>query len=205
MKSEVFNMKSPIRQYSTLFSCLYDEPEPIGFLGRGTHYSVFRTVEWLDVHRIPTQPCEIHDFSVIWDEDHDTRVINVIENIYASGLLSPIQFVGERKGTLSVIVASCFYYSGTPDITTYQQQLQRICNESSDGDYWPVEIGTFDRSPTSPHQTYTCGIISDTDHRVVTYLRNIDSLWRLGTKPYKAKASINLPPIPIPLPSQLDK
>ena len=40
-------------QYSTLFSCLYDEPDPVGQLGRGTHYSVMRSVEWLDVTRRP--------------------------------------------------------------------------------------------------------------------------------------------------------
>ena len=84
--------------YSTLFCCLYNESAPIGSIGRGCHYSVFRSVEWLDVTRSPLELPEMHDFAVIWDEDHDTRVINVIERIYLSGLLSPIQFVGERKG-----------------------------------------------------------------------------------------------------------
>ena len=42
-----------VRQYSKLFSCLYDEAEPVGSLGRGTHYSIFRSVEWLDVTRRP--------------------------------------------------------------------------------------------------------------------------------------------------------
>ncbi|WP_253073410.1 hypothetical protein [Sodalis ligni] len=107
-------MQQQIHQYSTLLSCLYDEQQPIGNLGRGTHYSIFRTVEWLDVNRTPVNLPQLHDFSVIWDEDHDERVINVIENIYMAGLLSPIQFIGERKGTLTVIVAAKFYYGASP-------------------------------------------------------------------------------------------
>jgi len=51
-----------------------------------------------------------------------------------------------------------------------------------------MKYGHFDRAPSpaaNPHQTVTAGIIDDSEHRVVTYLRNIDSLWNLGTKPYK--------------------
>ncbi|WP_257792875.1 hypothetical protein [Azospirillum argentinense] len=29
--------------YSHIFSCLYDEPAPIGRLGRSAHHSVFRS------------------------------------------------------------------------------------------------------------------------------------------------------------------
>lgn len=198
-------MTKQIAQYSTLFSCIYDEQEPIGHLGRGTHYSVFRAVEWLDVIRTPIHPPQIHDFAVIWDEDHDTRIIEIIENIYMAGLLSPIQFIGERKGTLTVIVAAKFYFGGTPDIQDYMQQLQTICNKSTHGDHWPVEVGMFDRSPyypaTDPHQTEVCAIINDEDHRIVTYLRNIDSLWQLGTKAFVRKADIGFfaaPPVPVP-------
>ncbi|MGI2049887.1 hypothetical protein [Shewanella oncorhynchi] len=198
-------MNTKLSQYSSLFSCIYNEQEPIGHLGRGTHYSVFRCVEWLDVTRSPINKPQVHDFSVIWDEDHDTRVIEVIENIYMSGLLSPIQFIGERKGTLTVIVASKFYFGGTPLIGDYKQQLQTICNESSHGDHWPVEIGMFDRSPnylpTNPHQTDVCAIIHAEDHKVVSYLRNIDSLWELGTKTFKPKANVSNISIAQPIPA----
>ncbi|EGK6377634.1 hypothetical protein IOZ78_002474 [Salmonella enterica] len=196
-------MKSQINQYSTLFSCLYDEQQPIGNLGRGTHYSIFRSVEWLDVTRTPVNLPQLHDFSIIWDEDHDERIINVIENIYMAGLLSPVQFIGERKGTLTVIVAAKFYFGGIPDIKNYEKQLQNICDQSTYGDYWSVEVGMFDRSPgfppDAPHQTEVRGLINDRDHRVVTYLRNIDSLWALGTKPFMPKGKENvsiLSPIP---------
>lgn len=174
--------------YSTLFSCLYDEPEPVGQLGRGAHCSVFRSVEWLDVVRAPLTTPQVHDFAVIWDEDHDTRVIDVIEAIYMAGLLSPIQFIGERKGTLTVIVAAKFYYAySKANLDAYIQQLNEISGKPNHGDSWPTEVGMFDRSPGSPHQIELHGLVMAEEHRVITYLRNIDSLWSLGTKPFVPK------------------
>jgi hypothetical protein len=187
--------------YSTLFSCLHDEPEPVGQLGRGTHYSVFRSVEWLDVIRAPLALPQVHDFAVIWDEDHDTRVIEVIEAIHMAGLLSPIQFIGERKGSLTVIVAAKFYYAESEmSLDTYIRQLNEISQRPNHRDSWPTEVGMFDRSPGSPHQTDLHGLISDGEHRVITYLRNIDSLWSLGTKPFVPRLHIDTgwPPLPVP-------
>lgn len=186
--------------YSTLFSCLYDEPEPIGNLGRGTHYSVFRSVEWLDVIRTPLNNPQIHDFAVIWDEDHDERVISVIEKIYMAGLLSPIQFIGERKGCLTVIVAAKFYFAHSMEaLNGYIQQLNDISTNPTHGDSWPTEVGLFDRSPGSPHQTDLKSLISADQHRVITYARNIDSLWSLGTKPFIQDRSYNVALTPPPI------
>ena len=183
-KSEL-NMATPLPTYSHLFSCLYDESEPIGRLGRGTHYSVFRTAEWFDVARAPLSEAQVHDFAVIWDEDHDTRVIQLIEHIYMAGLLSPVQFIGERKGNLTVIVAAKFYYDGKKEkLESYVEQLKEIALNPVHGDSWPVEVGMFDRSPGTPHQTEVGPLIADEEHKVITYLRNIDSLWSLGTRPY---------------------
>ena len=70
---------SPVPSYSKLFSTLHDEAEPVGNLGRGTHYSVFRAAEWFDVERRPLVQAQIHDFAIVWDEDHDTRVISTVE------------------------------------------------------------------------------------------------------------------------------
>ncbi|MEB7926151.1 hypothetical protein NGJ69_20970 [Atlantibacter hermannii] len=188
-----------IQNYSTLFSCLYDEREPVGNLGRGAHYSVFRSVEWLDVLQMPLKLPQIHDFSVIWDEDHDTRVIDVIEHIYMAGLLSPIQFIGERKGILTVIVAANFYFGGI-ESHEFESKIQTVCGKAIQNDSWDVEVGMFDRSLGSPHQTDTAGIISAEAHRVITYLRNIDSLWQLGTKSFSPRVHLNnsspLPLIP---------
>jgi hypothetical protein len=193
-------MLTPV--YSTLLSCLHDEPEPVGQLGRGTHYSVFRSVEWLDVVRAPLTVPQVHDFAVIWDEDHDTRIIDIIESIYMMGLLSPIQFIGERKGTLTVIVAAKFYFAHSDaNLEAYVRRLNEISQKPNHGDSWPTEVGMFDRSPGSPHQTELHGLIAADDHRVITYLRNIDSLWGLGTKPFVPRPPIDAAwPSPPPVP-----
>ncbi|QQR39462.1 hypothetical protein [Devosia rhizoryzae] len=173
-----------VPQYSKLFTCLYDEPNPVGSIGRGTHYSVFRSVEWLDVTRRALALPQVHDFKVVWDEDHDTRVIEAIEQIYMAGLLSPVQFFGERKGTLTAIVAARFYFHGSEvDTENYRSAITRIAQDLPDP--WTAKLGSFDRSPGSPHQCIYEGIIGDSEHRVGLYLANLDSLWQLGTRDYR--------------------
>lgn len=182
-----------VRQYSNLFACLYDEVSPVGALGRGTHYSVFRCVEWLDVTRRPLAYPQIHDFAVIWDEDHDERIIEAVERIYMAGLLSPIQFIGERKGSLTAVVAAKFYFTGTTkDTEAYRCSLEAISQGLDDP--WPFQLGSFDRAPGNGHQNFYEGLIHDSDYRVGLYLSNIDSLWALGTKPYRPAAPAGFVP-----------
>jgi hypothetical protein len=176
-------MPTPV--YSTLLSCLHDEPAPVGSLGRGTHYSIFRSAEWMDASLQPLALPEVHDFAVIWDEDHDTRVIPVVEAIYMAGLLSPVLFVGERKGSLTVIVDSILYSDNRSNTETYAEELQQSCDCSVHPDYWAVEVCMFDRTPSSTYQDARA-LINANEHRVLTYLRNLDSLWSLGAKPYMA-------------------
>jgi hypothetical protein len=180
------------RQYSKLFSCLYDEPAPVGALGRGTHYSIFRSVEWLDMNRRPLAFPQIHDFAVVWDEDHDERVIEAVERIYMAGLLSPVQFIGERKGGLTAVVAARFYFAEA-EIEAYRRAIEAIAQGLDDP--WPVQLGSFDRNPGSSHQCFFEALINDSDHRVGLYLANIDSLWSLGTKAYTPTAP-TWPPVP---------
>lgn len=176
---------SQLPTYSTLFSTLHDEQSPIGYLGRGTHYSILRSVEWMDIEQKLLEKPQIHDFSVIWDEDHDTRIIEAIEQIYLEGLLSPVQFIGERKGNLTVIVAALFYSKGTEQtISSYKQKIDSISQNLDDA--WPSEVRCFDRAPGSKHQCFPEGIINDSEHKVIIYLKNIDSLWNLGTKNYQS-------------------
>ena len=63
-----------MKQYSPFFSTLHDEDGPVGHLGGGTHYSVLRAVLW------EPEPA-FHDFAVVWDEDHDLRVVWVLEQM----------------------------------------------------------------------------------------------------------------------------
>lgn len=171
--------------YSSLFTTPYDEQEPIGFLGRGTHYSILRSVEWLDVTLKASDRPFIHDFAVVWDEDHDTRVVETLEQIYLKGLLPPLLFAGERKGTLTVIVDYRFYDSLTElEFDKYKQEIENILNEFVDP--WPLETGTFDIAAKNDHDFSFATIIADSDNKVENYLKNIQSLWDIGLKESQA-------------------
>lgn len=157
--------------YSGFFETLHDEKYPVGKLGRGTHYSVFRAATWHDASLFLLPTAQLLDFAVIWDEDHDIRVITVIENLYFEGLLAPIKFIGERKGCLTVLVsremadASCLPH--------YSQRVKTAVKHSSQEDFWTVTVD------------YVAGqnsIIAAEAEKVSIYLQNIDNLWNLGPK-----------------------
>ena len=179
--------------YSDYFRTIYDEQEPIGNLGRGTHYSVLRCAEWHDViaNRL-NKPCT-HDFAVIWDEDHDTRVFNPIERMYGLGLLAPVQFIGERKAGLSVVVAAKFYFAeDRRHFDGYCGAIQEIANDVL-GDVWHVEVGYYDKVGPHHQTALPDGMIHCRTPALDTYLRNIDNLWDLGTKPFKIKQPVYEP------------
>lgn len=75
--------------YCPFLQTLHDDTRPVGNLGRGTHYSVLRAPVWHDELLNRLDRCAFLDFAVIWDEDHDDRVIDAIMMFYVAGLLSP--------------------------------------------------------------------------------------------------------------------
>jgi hypothetical protein len=76
-----------MQTYSDFFKTLHDETSPTGYLGRGTHHSVLRALVFHDPMGKPLPEGQFADFAVIWDEDHDTRVMEPIEEIYRRGLV----------------------------------------------------------------------------------------------------------------------
>ena len=95
-----------MQRYSDFFKTLHDETSPTGHLGRGTHYSVLRAVVFHDPAGKPLSAGHFVDFAVIWDEDHDARVMKPIEEIYRRGLLSSFVVFGERKGNFTAILSN---------------------------------------------------------------------------------------------------
>jgi hypothetical protein len=149
-----------VQKYSDLLSTLYDEVGPVGTLGRGSHYSVLRAVVW-------NPAPQFHDFAVVWDEDHDTRVIWVIEQLYVKQLLSSVVAVGERKGGITVLTRT----QQRPEFAT---QVSSIA-EGVPSDCFSSEVELFAEA--------TGMIINDSIARVRAYLAGIDALWQLGAKP----------------------
>jgi Bacterial RNA polymerase, alpha chain C terminal domain len=95
-----------MQTYSDFFKTLHDEQKPTGYLGRGAHYSVLRAVVFHDPLGKPLPQGQFADFAVIWDEDHDVRVMEPIEEIYWRGLLSSFIMFGEHKGCFTAILSN---------------------------------------------------------------------------------------------------
>lgn len=178
--------------YSTLFSTLYDETKPVGNLGRGTHYSILRAAQPLNYLNRRQKEIQAQDLCVIWDEDHDTRVIEVIEELYLQNLLAPVIFIGERKGSVTVLVHIDFRENDLL-FENFEQQLSHITSNLNDP--WTLAIETFKAPPWERFQSV---MINDNSEKVKTYLDNISNLWDLGLKDYKRPTLMkedHLPPV----------
>jgi hypothetical protein len=176
--------------YSHFFQVLHDERTPVS-LGRGTHYSVVRTIIPVLEKSDPTSPAEqmfggarrrrleLFDLAIIWDEDHDERIFSIIERLHAAGLLAPVRFIGERKGGVTVICDPKTDY-GDDDYGGYDRYCQLVEKHTltDDGDEWNVEVmqGIGDGSGQ---------IINDSKARVDAYLRGIEASWDLGPSAWK--------------------
>lgn len=170
--------------YSSLLSTLYDEPAPVGKLGRGTHYSVVRLTQWHGPKPGAPNANRLHDIAIIWDEDHDTRVIDALEQIHVAGLSSPIVFIGERKGHLTVLVDQRFVDSSSAsELEQYSKAIERIAQDLDDP--WSCDVDGFDTTMHMGDQSVRYGIINDKGDKVTTYLCNINNLWALGHKDFK--------------------
>ncbi len=170
------NTKGPTmknRSYSPYFSTVYDQSEPAGYIGRGTHYSILSCAQWCDEHMVPhpDHSANIQKFAVIWDEDHDERIIDVINAGYFRGLLGPVKFIGERKGSLTVLVDQAFW--AVYDKEAYLKEWAHIASNMN-GDYWPAYVYAFGDPDGEPM------IIQDDLENTSTYLRNIWNQWDLS-------------------------
>jgi hypothetical protein len=167
--------KGDVMPYSPFFETLHDETAPVGDLGRGTHYSVLRAPTWHDSQLRVLPKAALLDFAVIWDEDHDTRVIEVAREIYFEGILAPVRFIGERKGFLTVLLDPELRADwGKDSFSALSTRIAKLAENREDGDSWTAQTDFVGGD---------CSIISDTDENVTLYLKNIHMLWKLGTKP----------------------
>jgi hypothetical protein len=165
-----------MQKYSDFFKTLHDEQAPTGHLGRGTHYSVLRAVVFHEPTGKPLREGQFADFAVIWDEDHDTRVMEPIEEIYRRGLLSSFLVFGERKGSFTAILSK--HVRGNPPrpdgrMEFLKTEITEICQSLSDP--WPSEV------VYRPLLGETNPIINDDIKKVNLYLNNLEMLWQLGT------------------------
>lgn len=168
--------------YSKIFQCLFDQPE-VGV--RPLPYTIFRAFDSKDVTQKPTSTPHIHDFCVLWDEDHDERVIHVAESLFSAGLLPGVQFLRESKGTLHIILAAKTFFEVKEPQKVYSDHMHQVIPLLDD--FWHPEVGMYDRSDlgqfNNPHQCEFNGLLGSNPSLTLCKLWNIDHQWDLGTKP----------------------
>ena len=166
-----------MQTYSEFFQTLHDELTPTGTLGRGTHYSILRAVVFHNAEGKPSHEARFHDFAIVWDEDHDKRVLEPIEKIYYAGQLSQFLMFGERKGSFVGVLARDM----TQDAAfLHLSDAVTEITRSVAGDAWPAQLLEID--------TAAGQIIRDDPAKVELYLNNLQMLWELGSKPAQSFA-----------------
>lgn len=184
---------SSLDTYSTVLHCLYDQPVPPTPHFPG--YSIFRGVSSQNVEQKPNDLPLVHDFAVFWDDDHDIRIIQLLEEMLFAGLLPGVQFIGEHKGELNVILAARTFFQ--IDSKKYGQRLSEL--SSVTGDRWTVRVGMIDVSPASRQTGHQCdyvNLIGLPHHETDAFLVTLDAMWQLGTKKwigFDAKKEEGLP------------
>ncbi len=171
-----------MQSYSPFFETLHDESAPTGNLGRGTHYSVLRAIVFHDARLRPISPAANMDFAVIWDEDHDTRIIEAIERIYRRGLLSAFPIVGEKKGCLNVVLSDEVQAPNL--VQRLEQEIEQVAQSKLYGDTWFPTVSRV--------ETAAGNVIADHASRVTLYLKNLQMLWALGVKQPTARPDLNV-------------
>ncbi len=168
-------MKSIFPQF---FKTIHSDNKAVGDIGDGSHYSVLRSTTWYDNSRLLLNEPMIHDFAIIWDKDHDNRIIEFVEHMFMNNVLSPVLFVGESKEHLTVFVSPLF--RETTDEHVFQDYVSSVV-ELAKNQYvpWTAEVCVFGEALTK-HQ-----IIDSSNDRVELFLKNINMLWNLGLKDFR--------------------
>ncbi|WP_157078277.1 hypothetical protein [Sphingobium abikonense] len=162
-------------KYSNLFSCLYDQKGSIETNGGNPPYSVFRSTQSRNKAGDTTCEMTIHDFAVIWDEDHDERVICAIERLHLLGLLWPVVIAFESRGLLTLVLQG-----DLPVPENYRSLAHNACNNGLN-DVWQTKLATYNR-PHPFHFQPNQNTLPDFDPDAASFVFAIDRQWKLGLR-----------------------
>lgn len=163
-----------MQNYSQIISTIYDETHPVSSFGHRAHYSVLRSITCHDNHGEQLKVPKAHDFGVIWDKDHDIKIIDFVEHLYLKNLLTPVLFLGERDGVLSVLVSAQCKEGMQQNFHEYVSAVAQLAK--SQYEPWNVEVCIWGESLPGHRMI-------DSDYENVDlYLKNIQMLWNLGLK-----------------------
>ncbi len=173
-------------KYSPLLHCIYDEPVPTGKIGRGTHYSVVQALSWHSDEGELRKQAVVQNVAIIWDEDHDERIIPCVEALLMAGLLHSVSMIGERKGGVTIVFNSMSAARLSENQKrAYRDEVTQVINEvveAKHGDYWAITFGEMTDTPSlksTGHDIFHQYLIQDEVQKVETYIRNINNLWNI--------------------------
>lgn len=157
-----------MRQRSPCFEMIYDESAPANLIGSDIHYSVVQCLQWFDTNGKQFQDgrAKLQDIGILWDGDHDTRVMDVLAAAYLRKLLAPVLFINEHKGHLTILLDSS---QKIVDEETYRKSWLDCLAYSNDN--WTMAIDLME----VPSEI--SGLRGDA---LRTYLQNIGNMWLIG-------------------------
>lgn len=171
-------------RYSPHLHCVYDEPAPTGHIGRGTHYSVVQALSWRSDEGELRRKATVQNLAIIWDEDHDERIIPCVEALLMAGLLHAISMIGERKGNVTIVFNSMSAARMSENQKcAYREEIIQLINHvvaTKFGDSWSVTFGEMTETPSMRSTGYDIfhqSLIQDDVAKIETYVRNINHLW----------------------------
>ncbi|MDD2133223.1 hypothetical protein [Pseudomonas kurunegalensis] len=160
--------RDELPKYSDFFRTEHDEQRNVASIA--AHYSVLSIPSFIS----STGAIKIQRVAIIWDADHDERVIDVLEAAYFENLVGPVLFIGEYKGAVSVIVNSDRINKN--EISEYEEQWRRICDDAVQDDKFRLDVMTTEeyvKTADEKLQPILC-----------TYLKFIKDAWGLEINHY---------------------
>jgi hypothetical protein len=117
-------------QPSPIYTTVFDDPS--------IRVSIFRTRVW---HGLDLRPLRVHEeltFGVVWDEDRDERVFELVDVLAYHGHLSGVRFVGEHKGSSTILL----YPDAKPEV------YAKYNGYEIEGDAWSLYYAGSDMAKT---------------------------------------------------------
>lgn len=134
------------------------------------------------------QQASVQNVAIIWDEDHDERIIACVEALLRAGLLYAVSMIGERKGSVTIVLTSMSAARLSDNQKrAYLEEVTQVINDVVDvkhNDSWVITFGEMTDTPSlrlMGRDIFHQSLIQDGDEQKIdTYVRNIDYLWDIG-------------------------
>jgi hypothetical protein len=158
--------------YSPYFETIYDDPNHSILRARVTDTKILAAMNTQALY---------YDFCLIWDDDHDTRVIEVIEKLYDNRMLFSLDFVGEREAFFTGTIRSDMFHQQSIEYwEKFGSRLEAV-TQGLELDPWASEIAWVEDDVI--YNMYY-GMIDQSKHYYpeARDLKSIREDWRLGVK-----------------------